>query len=215
MKDNRFRNWAFIVYPESVLNNYRDILDDLHIQWVESPLHEFDLNPDGETKKPHIHIVLSFEGKKSFDHVLDIAKSVNGSNPIKVESIRGYVRYLIHIDNPEKYQYPYQEIIGHGGFDFEQYFSYSNKQRYRIIADMMDFIEQNHITEFVSFTNYCRAVRYDDWFPMICDSCAYIIDIHIRSMRNGFKNFGRSEGLAATEVHTDPSCPGDPHDLPV
>ena len=34
--DNRARNWSLVVYPESAPENWRDILDDYHIPWVES-----------------------------------------------------------------------------------------------------------------------------------------------------------------------------------
>ena len=39
-KDERTRNWTFVIYPESAPKNWRDVLDEQHIQWVESPLHE-------------------------------------------------------------------------------------------------------------------------------------------------------------------------------
>ena len=51
--DSRARNWSLVVYPESAPENWRDILDDYHIPWVESPLHDKDINPDGEIKKAH------------------------------------------------------------------------------------------------------------------------------------------------------------------
>lgn len=57
-KETRTRNWSVIVYPESAPENWRQILDESHIEWIESPLHEFDTNPTGEIKKPHYHILL-------------------------------------------------------------------------------------------------------------------------------------------------------------
>ncbi|MEJ7448104.1 Rep family protein, partial [Staphylococcus epidermidis] len=36
----RTRNWTFVIYPESVFQNWRDVLDNEYIQWVESPLHD-------------------------------------------------------------------------------------------------------------------------------------------------------------------------------
>ena len=53
------RDWTFIVYPESTPKNWRDILDETHMRWVESPLHDKDVNPDGELKKEHYHILLN------------------------------------------------------------------------------------------------------------------------------------------------------------
>lgn len=70
VKDDRSRNWTFIGYPnESLPENYAEILDELHIAWVESPVHDKDTNPDGEIKKTHIHFVVSFEGNKSFSQI--------------------------------------------------------------------------------------------------------------------------------------------------
>ena len=31
------RDWAFIVYPESAPENWREILDETHMRWIESP----------------------------------------------------------------------------------------------------------------------------------------------------------------------------------
>lgn len=58
--ESRCRNWTIVLYPESVPDNWRDILDDLHIEWIESPLHDRDINANGELKKPHWHILLMF-----------------------------------------------------------------------------------------------------------------------------------------------------------
>ena len=62
---DRTRNWTVVVYPESAPDNWREYVDDLHIEWVESPLHEFDSNATGEVKKPHWHLLLMFGGVKS------------------------------------------------------------------------------------------------------------------------------------------------------
>lgn len=49
--DGRTRNWCAVVYPDSAPENWRDILDGQHICWVESPLHDQDVNPGtGEVK---------------------------------------------------------------------------------------------------------------------------------------------------------------------
>ena len=68
-------------YPESAPENWRDILDDYHIPWVESPLHDKDVNPDGEIKKAHWHIGLFFSGKKSYGQILEITNKLNCPAP--------------------------------------------------------------------------------------------------------------------------------------
>ncbi|WP_245335898.1 Rep family protein, partial [Staphylococcus sp. GDY8P117P] len=70
----RTRNWTFVIYPESVSEGWRDILDDEHIQWVESPLHDKDTNPNGEIKKAHKHILVMYDGVKSYNQILELTE---------------------------------------------------------------------------------------------------------------------------------------------
>lgn len=183
-EDNRFRVWTFMQYDDSAPENWRDILDSFHVPWVESPLHCYDSNPDGEVKKAHRHIVVHFSGKKSYEQVKEITDSLNQPRPEKVADVRGMIRYLIHRDNPEKFQYNQADIICHQGFDVSPYFEYSRAERYKAIAEMMDFIEENNIIEFVDFSRYCRSERYFDWWPLICDNSAFVIQMQIKSMRH-------------------------------
>lgn len=182
MKDDRSRNWSFVAYPESVIENWRSILDEFHIEWCESPLHDKDINEGtGEVKKPHIHILLTFDGKKSFEQIKEITDELKCPIPQRVKSVKGLVRYFIHLDNPEKYQYNKDSIIGHGGFDYEQYFKITATNRYDCIKQMIQFIKDNQITEVIDFTEYAMNERYDDWFPLLCDNSMLIIKENIIS----------------------------------
>lgn len=183
-KDDRTRNWTFVAYPESVLENWRDILDDEHIQWVESPLHDKDLNADGQPKKPHWHILLLFEGNKSFEQVKTLTEKLNATVPQKCASAKGLVRYMAHLDNPEKVQYDRGMIIGHGGVDVAEYLKPTSSTRYQLIGEMMDFVRDNDITELEDLAYYARVKRFEDWFPLLCDNSAYIMGEFIKSRRN-------------------------------
>jgi hypothetical protein len=182
--DDRARLWTFVVYPESTPANWRDILDELHIQWVESPLHDADINADGGEKKPHIHIALSFEGKKSYEQVLDVSASVNGTKKVeKVASMKGLVRYFVHMDNPEKTQYDRSLIIGHGGFDVIHLLKPTSATRYELLGEMMDWVKENDCTNFFVLSQYAFHVRKDDWFPLLTDNSAIFMREYIKSFR--------------------------------
>ena len=184
-KDERTRNWGFIVYPESAPENWREILDDLHVPWVESPLHDKDVNPDGEIKKPHWHVLVMFSGNKSYAQIKEISSKVKAPNPQKVANVKGMIRYFIHLDNPEKFQYKKSEIITHGGADIATYLSVTTSERYELIREMMEFINNQGITEMKDMLDYAMRERFDDWFPLLCDNSAYIIDSYIKSNRHG------------------------------
>lgn len=184
IKDERTRNWTFVVYPESAPENWRDIIDEEHIPWIESPLHERDQNADGETKKAHWHVLVLYEGKKSFEQVKELTDKLNAPIPQKTASARGLVRYMAHLDNPEKEQYDRSLIIGHGGADPAEYLKPTSSTRYQLIREMMEYVEANNIAEMKDLLYYAMRERFDDWFPLLCDNSAYILNSLIKSIRH-------------------------------
>ena len=186
-KAERTKTWAFIAYPDSVPENWKAILEDLHINVIISPLHDKDINPGTEEyKKPHWHVVLIFESLKSFSQAEEVAKSVNGTSPIICQSTNGMIRYLIHIDNPEKAQYSKDDIVKIGSFDVEDAFK-NSVDKYLAIRDMIQFIKDNEITEYIDFMDYCSMNKFDDWFRLLCDNCSFVIQGVITSNRNKIK----------------------------
>lgn len=187
-KDERTRNWTFVVYPESAPKNWRELIDEQHIQWVESPLHDNDMNEDGSTKKPHWHILLMFEGNKSFEQIKELTDKLNCPIPQKVASAKGLVRYMAHMDNPDKVQYDKSLIIGHGGADVAELLKPTSSTRYQLIGEMMDFVKEKNIVEMKDLLYYARVERFDDWFPLLCDNSAYIMNALIKSNRHSTEN---------------------------
>lgn len=187
-KDERTRNWTFVVYPfdgnPPAPENWRDILDDEHVPWIESPLHDRDLNPSGESKKPHIHVLVMYEGKKSFDQIKVITDALNAPIPQKVANVRGLVRYFIHMDNPEKAQYEKEFILSHGGADAAEYLKATGTSRYLLIGEMMDWICENDIIEMEDLLFYARNERFNDWFPLLCDNSTFVMSSFIKSRRH-------------------------------
>lgn len=165
-KDNRYRNYSFILYPESCIENWREKLSALHVAWCESPLHDKDVNEDGTKKKPHWHIVLMFTNKKSFKQIEEITKSVNGTIPQPIQNLRGMIRYLAHLDNPEKYQYSKLEIKGHDGFDVLNYIDTTTDIN-ELKLQITKYIRENNIKEYNELVYYCMDTHPDDWFPIV------------------------------------------------
>lgn len=177
-KDERTRNWTILVYPSSAPKDWREILDNIHVPWIEGPLHDKDLNPDGTTKKPHWHIILVFDEKKAFHQIEKIADKLNSPIPKKVESLRGMVRYLIHKDNPEKHQYPKSQIKNHGVDDLEKYFQTASSQR-QTLKEISDYIRENHIIHLTDLVGY--AMDKDDWFDVITNRNTMFLTALIKS----------------------------------
>lgn len=184
-EDKRTRHWTFILYPDSAPDKWRNILDSEHIQWIESPLHEGEINPDGEgEKKKHWHVLLLFEGKKSYEQIKEISDKLNATIPQVCKNAKGLVRYFAHLDNPEKKQYSTSDIIGHGGADVAFYLKATGSERYQLIREMMDYVRKYNVCEISDLVYFAMENRFDDWFPLLCDNSAYVMGAVIQSNRH-------------------------------
>lgn len=193
--DNRARTWTFVLYEESAPENWRDMLDEQHIQWVESPWHDKDMNANGEPKKKHKHILLMFSGKKSYEQIKEITDSLTQPIPQRCHDARALVRYMAHLDNPEKAQYNVNDIIPHGGVDVSEMLRPSSSERYSLIRDMIDYIRSKGVTEFQDLMDYAAEEHFSDWFPLLCDNSAYIIGQYIKSQRHrALSNYNKEDG---------------------
>ncbi|MCT4429908.1 MAG: replication protein [Lactococcus cremoris] len=159
------RDWTFIVYPESAPKNWREIIDETHLRWIESPLHDKDTNPDGEVKKAHWHILLSFDGPVTLQSVNKVIEPLNSPAPRKVGSAKGLVRYMAHLDNPEKFQYSIEEIKGHGGADVSEYFKMTSTNKLVLMKEIIQYIYENKIENYADFLMICIETS-DDWFDI-------------------------------------------------
>jgi hypothetical protein len=182
--DNRTRNWTFVLYEDSAPENWRELLDEMHIEWIESPWHDKDLNADGEPKKKHKHILLMYPGKKSYEQIKELTDKLNQPIPQRCHNAKAMVRYMAHLDNPEKAQYNPSDIIAHGGVDVSDMLRPSSSERYSIIKDMIDYVRSAGIIEFQDLMDYAADVHYDDWFPLLCDNSAYVVGLYIKSQRH-------------------------------
>lgn len=90
------------MYPESAPENWREILADLHIPVLISPLHDKDVTPDGEIKKAHYHVIIMYGGVKTTAQAEAIIKKIGGVGVVPINHLPAYARYLIHLDDPDK-----------------------------------------------------------------------------------------------------------------
>jgi len=183
-KTTRTRNWSFIIYPESAPANWREMLDDLHVEWVESPMHDSDTNATGEPKKSHFHILILFGGVKTFEQVCEFLKDFNSPIPQQCHNAKALVRYMAHLDNPEKYQYQLTDIKAHGGVEIADLLKPSASEKYTLISEIIRHLQDNRITEFQDLVDYALAERYNDWFPLLCDGSTIMLSAYIKSARH-------------------------------
>ncbi|PHL05241.1 replication protein RepB, partial [Enterococcus faecium] len=109
----RGRTWTIVVYLDSVPIHWESIIKQDPV--AISPLLDKDITEDGERKKQHYHVILSYKGNKSVEQIDEIARLLHAPIPQRINSLTGAVRYLTHMDNPEKDQDNSSDISGYGG----------------------------------------------------------------------------------------------------
>lgn len=186
-KNSKKRNWAFVLYPESAPKDWKEQLQQTGLQCAISPLHDKDINPTGEPKKPHYHIILCYSGPTSFNVVQGLTEQLNQPIPQALEQIKGYYRYLTHKDNPEKYQYNEEDITTINGFNILDFVEVSKSESLEIKMKLQKLIRETNITEYSDLLDYvqdyCNSTEYD-----VASNNTLFFNSYIKSRR--FKSAG-------------------------
>lgn len=153
-KSTKKRNWAFVCYPESLPTDWVDKLQQTGLQVAISPLHDKDLNPTGELKKPHYHVILCYSGPTSYNVVKNLTEEMNAPIPVALEQVRGYYRYLTHKDNPEKAQYNENDIKTLNGFNISDFVELTKSEVFSIKVKVQTLICEKEITEYAVLCDY-------------------------------------------------------------
>ncbi len=119
---SRAYNWASIGYVESLAEDWLTVLESTYVACAVSPLHDRDITETGEVKKPHYHLLITFESLKSKKQVSEIIGAIGFIMPIAVNSVQGYYEYLCHVNSSNKAQYKRDDIIHINHFDGSKYF---------------------------------------------------------------------------------------------
>ena len=175
----RTRNYATVIYPESAPDNWQEILEQQFVPAFISPLHNQDVNPTGEHKKDHYHVMIMFEGVKTREQAQDIFTKIGGVGCEIVQSCRGYARYLCHLDNPDKAQYKQEDVRSLCGADYSGTIGLV-LDKYKAIGEMIDYCKEKNIFSYSELLEYCRMERFD-WFRVLCDNGTVVMKEYLKS----------------------------------
>lgn len=182
-KSIKKRNWAFVLYPESAPTDWFDRLKQSGLMGAISPLHDKDLNADGEPKKAHYHIILVYGNTTTFNNVKSLTDSLNQPIPQALEQIRGYYRYLTHKDNPEKYQYSDSDIVTFGGFDISDFVEMTKSEVTKYIKEIHAFVRDNDITEYSDLCDMLIDAGLEELYEVAINHTLFV-NSYISSRRN-------------------------------
>lgn len=175
----RSRGWACIAWADSAPNGWLDRLSGSHVQILVSPLHDKDLAYDEATdtqtkKKPHWHVLAMFENKASERQAQElfnragICYKADGSPapPEQLKSVKGYARYLVHMDDHDKYRYDEREVMEFGGATWRHVALDESEEIDLMLNEIEDFIYTEGYDSYSLLLRYAREYR-PDWCPVI------------------------------------------------
>lgn len=147
-KNVKKRNWAFVLYPESAPEDWQEQLSQTGLTFCVSPLHDKDIDPTGQPKKAHYHVILCYSGPTSFNVVNSLCQNLNQPIPQALEQVKGYYRYLTHMDNPDKYQYDEKDIKAFNGFNILDYSELTRSEVHQIKIKIQGIIRECELFEY-------------------------------------------------------------------
>jgi hypothetical protein len=191
------RNWTFVLYPESAPKDWMEQIKLSGLLSAVSPLHDKDVNPTGEAKKAHHHILLVYSGPTTYNAVAKFTASLNATIPQALESVRGMYRYFSHKDNPEKYQYPEEEIVTLNGFNIADLVELTKSEVNELKMKILKLIRDVDIYEYSGLVDFLIDNEMTSEYDVAINN-TFFFHTYITSRRNAVRQ--EAEDLAKIEV---------------
>ena len=167
VRTTKARNFAFIIYPESIPENWVECLEKLGVSMAISPLHdsdeserkfedmseeEQDLIRSGNKvyKKAHYHVLYIARNPVTVESVRKKVKRVLGNSAIShieiVDSVEYYYQYLTHESSDairkNKHVYDKKDIIYVNDFDIDRYITLDENQKRELKNKLLDIVDE-------------------------------------------------------------------------
>ena len=173
------RYWQAIMYPENMIENWRDVIESVFQVPFAYCVHDKDIDGNKDKRKEHIHVILAFSNTTTYNNALRIFKTIEkvGKSAIpndkiqQVNSIRKAYDYLIHNTEDSKkkgkYLYDKSERITGNDFDIGNYEQISLAEKNNMCKELCDYIVINTITNFADFYMYVIENFDSEYFEVI------------------------------------------------
>lgn len=195
------RNWTFVLYPESAPEDWREQLQKTGLLCAISPLHDRDVNPDGEVKKAHYHVILCYSGPTSYDVVKRLTDSLSQPIPQPLEQVRGMYRYFTHKDNPDKAQYSDDDISTINGFDIRDFVELTGSEIDNIKKSIQSLILDLNITEYSVLMDYLLSYDNPDYYSVAASNTLFF-NTYLSSRRNSYAASIQAADLSRSSVQS-------------
>lgn len=160
VKKYRSRVHMVLLYPENtehleVLENIKKNYDCAYI------LHDMDITEDGEVKKAHFHVIIRTQNA-TWNTALCSAIGLNETNLVQhIRNIDNALLYLVHFNEPEKYQYNLADVKGNLKDKLVSAMNNQNKSEGEKVSELIDYIENyKGYLSLTAFSKFCASNGY-------------------------------------------------------
>lgn len=164
VQKNKARNFAFILYPESIPSDWKDRLETLGVCMAISPLHDKDKsNIEGqEYKKQHYHVIYIAKNPVTVESIrLKIKRclGVSAVNHVEiVDNVEYMYLYLTHESKDaiakHKHVYSRADITLLNDFDIDRYVTLDDAQKRDLRLTLTELIAKNHLVNVAHLMDY-------------------------------------------------------------
>lgn len=168
MATQKFRNWTFLLYPESAITGWEDVLRNKNLRVIVSPIHDQDLKDDGEVVKPHHHLIVMFPNQVRYGTVQELCKELQCPEHVEtVYSLAGLSDYLTHSNNNDKVKYNAEDI------------TYINCDSRFVLEsapykEVLEIIKSNHFYSFKLTCDYLVAQNRIDLLRYVSNNTYFV-----------------------------------------
>lgn len=165
------RYFTFLLYPESVPEDWLTKLETLDVPMAISPLHDKDESPLGGYKKPHWHVIYVAKNPVTAESVrLKIKRLLGEKSIAKVQIVEQGMEsmylYLTHESKDaiakNKHVYQKSEIRLLNNFDIDRYVVFDVTEQKELKYQLVDLIFHQRIVNISDLMGYLNTAGFGE-----------------------------------------------------
>jgi len=172
----RARAWWGVLYEESAPENWREMIADDLVETLISPLHDRDVLPDGEQKKPHYHVLISFKNPTTRETAADTMErwgcvvqrhwpKPGEPDSFKVKDFKQAARYLCHLDQADKHRYEIQDVQTIGAIDYAALVMSATDED-AMLDEVFEAMDDYYLDSYPKVVRFAKA-NHPEWKAVI------------------------------------------------
>ncbi|MHC0553216.1 Rep family protein [Salinicoccus sp. CNSTN-B1] len=160
------RYFTFIIYPESIPEDWEDRLTSLGLAMAVSPLHDKDKSEvEGqEFKKAHYHVLYVARNPVTTESVRKKIKRTLGDKSLShieiVDNVEHVYLYLTHESKDaikkNKYKYAKKDIKFINDFDIDRYVFLDENEKRELKNKLLNIVQEKHLVNVIDLMGYLQ-----------------------------------------------------------